>query len=157
MVWVSGSFMVIVYMNIQDMVCFVVVVFEWEEIVCGIYLVVGFKVWNIGELVQFCECCSGKIVCVFWVQFVLMNLMQGVVFFFEFVVNVVECLVFVEVIGSGQILDVFMQNSYVVFGFEVLEIMDMEGYIGEYYDMILKCLCEMEVDFDKDVKKKLFF
>jgi hypothetical protein len=50
-----------------------------------------------------------------------------------------------------------MQNSYAAFGLEASETTDMEGYIGEYYDTILKRLREMEADLDKDAKKKLPF
>jgi hypothetical protein len=37
------------------------------------------------------------------------------------------------------------------------ETTDMESYIREYYDTILKKLREMEADLDKDAKKKLPF
>ena len=96
------------------------------------------KAWNTGELVQLCERCSGKTARVFRVQPFLMNLMQGVASFFEPAVNVAERLAFAEVTGSGQTLDAPMQNSYAAFGLEASETTDMEGYIGEYYDTILK-------------------
>jgi len=83
--------------------------------------------------------------------------MQGVASFFEPAVNVAERLAFAEVTGSGQTLDAPMQNSYAAFGLEASETTDMEGYIGEYYDTILKRLREMEADLDKDAKKKLPF
>ena len=43
------------------------------------------------------------------------------------------------------------------FGLEASETTEMEGYIGEYYDTILKRLREMEADLAKDAKKKLPF
>ena len=62
-----------------------------------------------------------------------------------------------ESMGSGQTLEAPMQNRYAAFGLEASETTDMEGYIGEYYDTILKRLREMEADLDKDAKKKLPF
>ena len=156
-VWVSGSPTAIAYMNTQDMARFAVAALEREETVRGTYPVVGPKAWNTGELVQLCERCSGKTARVFRVQPFLMNLMQGVASFFEPAVNVAERLAFAEVTGSGQTLDAPMQNSYAAFGLEASETTDMEGYIGEYYDTILKRLREMEADLDKDAKKKLPF
>ena len=156
-VWVSGSPTAIAYMNTQDMARFAVAALEREETVRGTYPVVGPKAWNTGELVQLCERCSGKTARVFRVQPVLMNLMQGVASFFEPAVNVAERLAFAEVTGSGQTLDAPMQNSYAAFGLEASETTDMEAYIGEYYDTILKRLREMEADLDKDAKKKLPF
>ena len=106
---------------------------------------------------QLCERCSGKTARVFRVQPVLIKLMQGVASFFEPAVNVAERLAFAEVTGGGQALDAPMENSYAAFGLEPSETTEMESYISEYYDTILKRLREMEADLDKDAKKKLPF
>jgi hypothetical protein len=87
----------------------------------------------------------------------LIKLMQGVASFFEPAVNVAERLAFAEVTGGGQALDAPMKSSYAAFGLDESETTDMESYIREYYDTILKKLREMEADLDKDAKKKLPF
>ena len=156
-VWVSGSPTAIAYMNTQDMARFAVAALERPETVRSTYPVVGPKPWNTGELVQLCERCSGKTARVFRVQPFLINLMQGVASFFEPAVNVAERLAFAEVTGSGQTLDAPMQTSYAAFGLDASETTEMESYISEYYDTILKRLREMEADLDKDAKKKLPF
>ena len=71
--------------------------------------------------------------------------------------NVAERLAFAEVTGGGEALDAPMQASYAAFGLDAEEATDMESYISEYYDTILKRLREMEADLDKDAKKKLPF
>jgi len=50
-----------------------------------------------------------------------------------------------------------MKSSYAAFGLDEADTTDMESYIREYYDTILKRLREMEADLDKDAKKKLPF
>ena len=50
-----------------------------------------------------------------------------------------------------------MQTSYAAFGLDASETTEMESYISEYYDTILRRLREMEADLDKDAKKKLPF
>ena len=156
-VWVSGSPTAIAYMNSQDMARFAVAALERQETIRGTYPVVGLKAWNTGELVQLCERCSGKTARVFRVQPVLIKLMQGIALFFEPAVNVAERLAFAEVTGGGQALDAQMENSYAAFGLGPSETTEMESYISEYYDTILKRLREMEADLDKDAKKKLPF
>ena len=106
---------------------------------------------------QLCERCSGKTARVFRVQPFLIKLMQGLASFFEPAVNVAERLAFAEVTGGGHALDASMDNSYAAFGLNASETTDMESYISEYYDTILKRLREMEADLDKDAKKKLPF
>ena len=83
--------------------------------------------------------------------------MQGVASFFEPAVNVAERLAFAEVTGGGQTLDAAMEQSYAAFDLDQGETTEMESYIREYYDTILKRLREMEADLDKDAKKKLPF
>ena len=156
-VWVSGSPTAIAYMNTQDMARFAVAALERPETVRGSFPVVGSKAWNTGELVQLCERCSGKAARVFRVPPFLIKLLEGATSFFEPAVNVAERLAFAEVSGGGQELNAPMQPSYSAFGLDASETTDMESYIREYYDTILKRLREMEADLDKDAKKKLPF
>jgi uncharacterized protein YbjT (DUF2867 family) len=156
-VWVSGSPTAIAYMNTQDVARFAVAALQRPETVKGSFPVVGPRAWNTGELVQLCERCSGKTARMFRVQPVLIRLMQGFASFFEPAVNVAERLAFAEVTGGGQALDAQMESSYAAFDLDPDETTNMENYIREYYDTILKRLREMEADLDKDAKKKLPF
>ena len=156
-VWVSDSPTAIAYMNTQDMARFAVAALERPETVRGSFPVVGSKAWNTGELVQLCERCSGKAARVFRVPPFLIKLLEGATSFFEPAVNVAERLAFAEVSGGGQELNAPMQPSYSAFGLDASETTDMESYIREYYDTILKRLREMEADLDRDAKKKLPF
>ena len=156
-VWVSGSPTAIAYMNTQDMARFAVAALERPETIRGSFPVVGSKAWNTGELVQLCERCSGKAARVFRVPPFLIKLLEAATSFFEPAVNVAERLAFAEVSGGGQELNAPMQPSYSAFGLDESETTDMESYIREYYDTILKRLREMEADLDMDAKKKLPF
>ena len=138
-VWVSGTPTAIAYMATQDMARFAVAALERSETVRNTYPVVGPKAWNTGELVQLCERCSGKTARVFG-SLRLINLMQGIASFFEPAMNVAERLAFAEVTGGGQSLDASMPPSYDAFGLDDSETTDMESYIREYYDTILKRL-----------------
>ena len=144
-------------MNTQDMARFAVAALERPETVRGSFPVVGSKAWNTGELVQLCERCSGKAARVFRVPPFLIKLLQAATSFFEPAVNVAERLAFAEVSGGGQALNASMQPSYSAFGLDESETTDMESYIREYYDTILKRLRELEADLDMDAKKKLPF
>lgn len=156
-VWVSGSPTAIAYMNTQDMARFAVAALDRPETVRGSFPVVGSKAWSTGELVQLCERCSGKAARVFRVPPFLIKLLEAATSFFEPAVNVAERLAFAEVSGGGQELSASMQPSYSAFGLDESETTDMESYIREYYDTILKRLREMEADLDMDAKKKLPF
>jgi hypothetical protein len=118
---------------------------------------VGSRAWTTGEITQLCEKFTGKSARVFRVRPFLLRLMQGVASFFEPAVNVVERLAFDKVVGGGQPLTAPMEASYEAFGLDPAETTQLEDYLKEYYDTILRRLREMEADLDKDAKKKLPF
>ena len=156
-VWVSGSPTAIAYMNTQDVARFAVAALNRQETVRNSFPVVGPKAWNSGELVQFCERCTGKSARVFRMGPAPILALQAIASFFEPAVNIAERLAFAEVTGSGQSLDAPMESTYAAFGLDPSETTSMESYLREYYDTILKRLREMEADLDKDAKKKLPF
>ena len=156
-VWVSGSPTAISYMNTQDVARFAVAALDRPETIRNSFPVVGPKAWNSGELVQFCEKCTGKSARVFRMGPAPILALQAIASFFEPAVNIAERLAFAEVTGSGQSLDAPMESTYAAFGLDPSETTSMESYLREYYDTILKRLREMEADLDKDAKKKLPF
>lgn len=156
-VWVSGSPTAISYMNTQDVARFAVAALDRPETIRNSFPVVGPKAWNSGELVQFCERCTGKSARVFRMGPAPILALQAIASFFEPTVNIAERLAFAEVTGSGQSLDAPMESTYAAFGLDPSETTTMESYLREYYDTILKRLREMEADLDKDAKKKLPF
>ena len=156
-VWVSGSPTAIAYMNTQDVARFAVAALDRPETIRNSFPVVGPKAWNSGELVQFCEKCTGKSARVFRMGPAPILALQAIASFFEPAVNIAERLAFAEVTGSGQSLDAPMESTYAAFGLDPSETTSMESYLREYYDTILKRLREMEADLDKDAKKKLPF
>ena len=156
-VWVSGSPTAIAYMNTQDVARFAVAALDRPETIRNSFPVVGPKAWNSGELVQFCERCTGKSARVFRMGPAPILALQAIASFFEPTVNIAERLAFAEVTGSGQSLDAPMESTYAAFGLDPSETTSLESYLREYYDTILKRLREMEADLDKDAKKKLPF
>ena len=156
-VWVSGSPTAIAYMNTQDVARFAVAALDRPQTIRNSFPVVGPKAWNSGELVQFCERCTGKSARVFRMGPAPILALQAIASFFEPAVNIAERLAFAEVTGSGQSLDAPMESTYAAFGLDPSETTSMESYLREYYDTILKRLREMEADLDKDAKKKLPF
>jgi uncharacterized protein YbjT (DUF2867 family) len=156
-VWVSGSPTPLAYMNTQDVARFAVAALERPETVRRSFAVVGPRAWTTGEITQLCERLSGKEGRVVRVPPVLLRAMQAVASFFEPTVNIAERLAFAEVTGGGAALNAPMDETYAAFGLDPAETTDLESYLREYYDTILKRLREMEADLDKDAKKKLPF
>ena len=156
-VWVSGAPTPIAYMNTQDMARFAVAALERPETLRASFPVVGPRAWTTGEITQLCERCTGKDARVFRVPPALLKLMKGFTSFFEASLNIAERLAFDAVTGGGTTLDAPMAPSYAAFGLDPAATTQLEDYLKEYYDTILRRLRELEADLDKDAKKKLPF
>ena len=156
-VWVSGTPTPIAYMNTQDIARFAVAALGRPETIRQALPVVGPRAWSTGEITQLCEKYSGKSARVFRVRPFLLRIMQGITSFFEPAVNVAERLAFDKVVGGGRTLAAPMEESYAAFGLDAADTTQLEDYLKEYYDTILRRLREMEADLDKDPKKKLPF
>ena len=153
----SGTPTPIAYMNTQDLARFAVAALSRAETSRKAFPVVGNRAWSTGEITQMCEKYTSKSARVIRVQPFLLRLMQSISAFFEPSVNVAERLAFDKVMGGGEPLSAPMEESYAAFGLDPAETTDMEAYLKEYYDTILKRLRDMEADLDKDAKKKLPF
>ncbi len=156
-VWISGSTGPIAYMNTQDMARFAVAALSAEGTIRKSFSVVGPKAWNADEVVKLCERFSNKTARVLRVSPFLINIAKTMVSFFEPTVNVAERLSFADVSGSGITLDSPMEETYKVFDLDPSKTTDIESYVKEYYDLILKRLREMETDLNKEQRKKLPF
>ena len=71
--------------------------------------------------------------------------------------NVLDRLAFSEVTGGGATLNAPMQETYEAFGLDPSETSTLEEYLREYYSMILKRMRELDVDVDKEEKKRVPF
>ena len=153
-VWISGNPTDIAYMNTQDIARFAVSALDRPQTIKGRFPIVGPKAWSAKELVSICEKFSEKRARVLKVSPTIISIAQSVVSFFEPTLNVAERLSFSELSGSGGKLDAPMDDTYNAFGLKESDLTTMEGYIKEYYGVILKRLKDIGVDLDIEEKKK---
>ncbi len=153
-VWISGNPTDIAYMNTQDIARFAVAALHRPQTIKGRFPIVGPKAWSAKELVDLCEKFTEKRARVLKVSPTVISIAQSVVSFFESTLNVAERLSFSELSGSGGRLDAPMDDTYAAFGLSESDSTTMEGYIKEYYGVILKRLKDIGVDLDLEEKKK---
>ena len=82
---------------------------------------------------------------------------KALVSFFEESLNVFERLAFSEVTGSGATLNAPMQDTYEVFGLDPAQTSTLEEYLREYYSIIMKRMRELDIDVEKEEKRRVPF
>ncbi len=158
-VWISESPSEIAYMNTQDMARFAVAALNRPETIRQSYPVVGPEAWNAEEVVRLCErlCRKDKPAKVLTVSPFLIGIGQSLVSFFQASVNVADRLAFSEVTGGGASLNAPMDRTYAIFGLDPSKTSTLESYLKEYYTIIMKRMRELDIDVDKEDKKRAPF
>ena len=156
-VWISGSPAEIAYMNTQDMARFAVAALSHPETIRKSFPVVGPKAWKAEDVVKLCEKACDKEAKVLTVSKFLINLAQTILSFFQESLSIADRLSFSEVTGGGVKLDAPMEDTYKIFGLDQKETSNLESYIKEYYSIITKRMRELEVDIDKEEKRRVPF
>ncbi len=156
-VWVSGSPSEIAYMNTQDMARFALAALERPQTIRKSFPVVGPKAWKAREVVKLCEKFSEKKAKVLTVSPFLIGLGQTLVSFFQASANVADRLAFSEITGGGAVMDAPMDSTYETFGLDIKDTSNLEEYIREYYSVITKRMRELNIDVDKEEKKRVPF
>ncbi len=157
-VWISSTPAEIAYMNTQDMARFAVAALQRPQTIRKSFPVVGPKAWKADEVVALCEKASNKSAKkVLRVSKFLIELGQKILSFFEFTLTIAERLAFSEVSGGGNQLDAPMDQTYEAFDLDPTKTSNLEDYIREYYSIIIKRMRELNVDVDKEEKKRAPF
>ena len=156
-VWMSGTPTKIAYINTQDMARIIVSSLQNPDTHRISLPLVGPKAWDANEIIALCEKYSKRKAKIFRVADFILKATQTAVSFFQDSLNVAERLAFAEVTSSGKELNADMNKTLELLDIKVTEMTSLESYIKEYYQQILKRLKELEVDLDKEEKKRLPF
>ncbi len=158
-VWVSATPSEVAYMNTQDMARFAIASLSRSETIRKSFPIVGPKAWKPEEVIELCErtCGKSKASKVLKVSPFLINFGKALVSFFESARNVSDRLAFSEVSGGGGRLNAPMEKTYEIFGLDASETSSLEEYLREYYSIIMKRMRELDVDVDKEEKRRVPF
>lgn len=158
-VWVSASPSEISYMNTQDMARFAVAALARPQTIRKSFPVVGPRSWKSEEIVELCEkiCRKPNSSKVLKVSPFLIETGKSLVSFFEDSLNVLDRLAFSEVTGSGATLDAPMDETYEAFGLDPSNASTLDSYLREYYSIITNRMRELDVDVEKEEKRRVPF
>ncbi len=158
-VWISANPSEIAYMNTQDVARFSVAALGRPQTIRKSFPVVGPRAWKAEEVIELCEktCNKSKSSKILKVSPFLIGFGKTLVSFFEAAQNVSDRLAFSEVTGGGGSLDAPMKDTYEVFGLDPSETSTLENYLREYYSIIMKRMSELDIDVDKEEKRRVPF
>ena len=158
-VWVSTNPAAIAYMNTQDVARFAVAALQRPQTIRKSFPVVGPKAWKANEIVKLCEksCGKEKPSKVLKVSKFLIEITQKLLSFFEGTLTFADRLAFSEISTGGEKLDAPMDETYKAFDLNPDDTSTLEAYLKEYYSIIMKRMRELDIDVDKEEKRRVPF
>ncbi len=156
-VWISETPSEVAYMNSQDVARFAVAALKRPQTIRKSFPVTGPKAWKPKEVIELCEASCGKKGKILKVSPFFIELGQKILSVFQATANISDRLAFSEVTGSGGSLNAPMEKTYEDFDIDPNETSTLESYIQEYYSMIKKRMKELNIDIDKQEKKRVPF
>tara|TARA_Y100001968_G_C19431354_1_gene757216 strand:+ start:877 stop:1845 length:969 start_codon:yes stop_codon:yes gene_type:complete len=158
-VWVNDNSAKIAYMNTQDIARFAVAALKSPETIRKSFPIVGPKGWEAKEVIKLCEKIASKTkpAKVLTVSKFLIEFSQKILSFFESSLTIADRLAFSEIINSGEVLDSPMEETYNAFGLDPSKTTTLEEYLKEYFSIILKRMSELEIDVNKEEKRRVPF
>ncbi|NJN75395.1 MAG: NmrA family NAD(P)-binding protein [Synechococcaceae cyanobacterium RL_1_2] len=153
-VWLSGEDTPVAYMNTQDIAKFVTKSLTLpQETGRKIIPLAGTKAWGGEELIKVCEQLSGKTPKVSRMSLQVLRFMRQLTRFFGWSLNASDRLAFAEVMAGGKPIKAEMEDTYNLFAIDPKELTSVEGYLGEYFNRIMKKL--KELDYEQEKNKRL--
>jgi len=154
-IWVTGESTSVSYIDTQDVAKLCLKSLTLSETENKSFILSGPKSWRSSDLIAICEKFSGQKSKVNQVPLSLISLLRQLSNSFEWSWNITDRLAFVEVLSNSSEIVNSVETTRDIFSFDKMDFVDLEDYLQEYFESILKRL--KDVNYDPKKQRDLTF
>nr|YP_011007367.1 hypothetical protein V2495_pgp013 [Scytothamnus australis]WAM64796.1 hypothetical protein [Scytothamnus australis] len=130
----------IAYIDTQDAAFFCVKSLSIEEAKNKVFITGSFQAWKSEEIIELCEKLSGQKAKIQNISIILLKILRQITGFFEWSLKISDRLAFIEVINNTQSFTSSIEYTYSILDINPTEILELDSYFREYFEMMLNLL-----------------
>jgi uncharacterized protein YbjT (DUF2867 family) len=151
-VWKTSEFGSLSYIDTQDAAKFCLKSLSISETENKTFFLGGAQAWGSAEIISLCEVLSGQKAQIKAVPIGLLKLLRQITGFFEWTYKISERLAFVELLQDGRQFLRSSQENTKIFKILPKDLLSLESYLREYFEMMLVTLENLDLDSQKKQK-----
>jgi len=153
-IWVTKEFVPRSYMDTQDIAAICMKSLINRKTENKLFSLGGQKSWFSSEIIEICEKLSGQSAKLTELPLYLLRLAKNFSQLFEWSSGIQQRLAFIKVLEEKENIDSFSNELYDLCDINKNELLDLESYLREYFEKILKTL--KDVNYEQTLKRRDF-
>lgn len=133
------------YIDTQDAAFFCIKSLSIKETKNKIFAAGSSQAWRSDEIIQLCEKLSGQTAKTQRVPILIFTIVRQLTGFFEWSMKISDRLAFIEVLNNTQNFTSSIEYTYELLKINPKEILELDFYLREYFEMMLNLLEKLNV------------
>nr|YP_010619649.1 hypothetical protein PN023_pgp115 [Tayloriella tenebrosa]WAX03662.1 hypothetical protein [Tayloriella tenebrosa] len=142
-VWITSESSLISYINTQDVAKMAIHSLSIDQFNQNTLPLVGNKLWRSLDIINLCEQISGRRAQINTIPVYLLNFLKNCTKLFQWTWNISERLAFIEMLSRGYNTSAQMKEIIYILQIDKKELEELEVYLQEYFESIMKKLKEL--------------
>ena len=145
-VWKTSESISMSYIDTQDAAKFCIKSLSLKETENKSFFLGGVKAWTSEDIINLCETLSGQKAQIKLIPIAVLKLLRQFTGFFEWTSKISERLAFVELLQDSRKFVNSLEINNETFKIKPKNLLSLEAYLREYFEMMLVTLENLDVD-----------
>lgn len=154
-IWTTNESVPIFYMNTQDAARICIKSLGLKSAQNKTFLLEGSKGWNSISIIKLCEKLSGQKAKIEIIPLKFLRLLKQITLFFDWTYKISQQLAFIELLQNNKQLTVVKENNIKVLKLTIDDLVSLELYLREYFEMMLLILENLDLELQNKQKDLL--
>ena len=145
-VWRTSESISLSYIDTQDAAKYCIKSLSLQKTENKSFFLSGIKAWTSEEIIELCEILSGQKAQIKLIPIRFLKFLRQITGFFDWTTKISERLAFVELLQDNHQFAYSTEMNNKIFKIQSTDILSLEAYLREYFEMMLVTLENLDID-----------